>query len=85
MYTCTVKKEVNEQHNNYCGFNMYMSMTHNVSWRASRDSSLAGVGVGSSENVPKFGDDSMLPERIVVFVVQSEVTDETHQCLLEGG
>ena len=56
-------------------------MTHNVSWGSSRDTSLAGVGIGSSENVPEFGDDCLLPERTVVFVVQSKVTDETHQCL----
>ena len=55
--------------------------SHNESLGSSRHSSLAGVGVGSGEDVPQFGDDSLLSEGEVVLWAQGKVPDQTNQSL----
>ena len=63
---------------------MYVS-THNETRGSSGDAAFAGVGIGSSENVPQFRDDCLLSERIVVLWAQGQVTNQPYQGLQDMG
>lgn len=61
----------------------YLSVTYDVSLWPTRYPTFAGVSVGTSEDVPEFGNDGLLSERMVVLRAQGKVANETHQSLEE--